>query len=147
MVDGIQGQGHFVGTRMGWGINNNGWWGEGEIKFYIDGDGEFPTICGTGTEDYFGGSYNWDVDGQYREYSTPFLFSGFRRKQDIRGYDNLVFDMADGDARLWPWIEMVEAFNYPFVRKWMALEPERMSYPEDLGMQMGPMLFYKKRIM
>ena len=43
------------GTSMGWGINNNGWWGEGEIKFYIDGDGEFPTICGTGTEDYFGG--------------------------------------------------------------------------------------------
>ena len=42
---------------MGWQINNNGWWGEGEIKFFIDGDGEFPTICGTGTEDYFGGSY------------------------------------------------------------------------------------------
>ncbi len=58
---------------MGWGINNSGWWGEGEIKFYIDGDTEFPTICGTGTEDYFGGAWNWDVEGEYVEYSTPFL--------------------------------------------------------------------------
>ena len=37
-----------------------GWWGEGEIKFFMDGDGEFPTICGTGTEDYFCGAYNFD---------------------------------------------------------------------------------------
>jgi hypothetical protein len=73
IVDGISGQGHYVGASMGWGINNDGWWGEGEIKFYIDGDGEFTTICGTGTEDYFGGSYNWDVDGHYTTYSTPFL--------------------------------------------------------------------------
>jgi hypothetical protein len=33
------------------------------VKFYLDGDGEFPTICGTGTEDYFGGAYNWDIGG------------------------------------------------------------------------------------
>ena len=73
IVDGIRGQGHYVGTSMGWGINNNGWWGEGEIKFYLDGDGEFPTICGTGTEDYFGGSYDWDVGGQYQIYSSAFM--------------------------------------------------------------------------
>ncbi len=73
IVDGITGQGHYIGTSMGWGINNNGWWGEGEIKFYIDDDEEFPTICGTGTEDYFGGSYNWDVDQQYQVYSTAFM--------------------------------------------------------------------------
>ena len=58
---------------MSWGVNNNNWWGEGEIKFFLDGDGEFPTICGTGTEDYFGGAYDWDVEGTYRTYSTPFL--------------------------------------------------------------------------
>lgn len=58
---------------MAWGVNNNGWWGEGEIKFYLDGDTEFPTICGTGTEDYFGGSYGFEVNGQYKEYSGPFL--------------------------------------------------------------------------
>jgi len=72
LLDGVKGRGHYVGTSMGWGINNSGWWGEGEIKFYLDGDGEFPTICGTGTEDYFGGSYNWDVGG-YETYSTAFL--------------------------------------------------------------------------
>ena len=47
IVDGIKGKGQYVGTYMAWGVNNNGWWGEGEIKFYIDGDDEFPTICGT----------------------------------------------------------------------------------------------------
>ena len=73
IVEGIRGRGQYVGTSMGWGINNNGWWGEGEIKFFFDGDDEFPTICGTGTEDYFGGSYNWDVAGKYEIYSTPFL--------------------------------------------------------------------------
>jgi hypothetical protein len=49
VVDGIKGKGHYVGTYMAWGVHNNGWWGEGEIKFYMDGDKEFPTINGTGT--------------------------------------------------------------------------------------------------
>jgi len=61
ILDGVKGKGHYVGTYMCWGVNNNGWWGEGEIKFYMDGDKDFPTICGTGTEDYFCGSYNFHV--------------------------------------------------------------------------------------
>ena len=73
ILDDVVGQGQYVGTSMGWEIHNDRWWGEGEIKFYIDGDGEFPTICGTGTEDYFGGAYDWEVDGQYVTYTTPFL--------------------------------------------------------------------------
>ena len=73
ILDGVKGRGQYVGTVLHWGVNNNRWWGEGEVKFYIDGDGEFPTICGTGTEDYFGGAYNWDVDGKYIAYSTPFM--------------------------------------------------------------------------
>ena len=72
IIDGIKGQGHYVGTYVAWGVNNNGWWGEGEIKFFIDGDKEFPTICGTGTEDYFCGSYNFDREGQYKEFCTPY---------------------------------------------------------------------------
>lgn len=60
LLDGIRGMGHYVGTVIGWGVNNNAWWGEGEIKFFLDGDGEFPTICGTGTEDYFLGSWAFD---------------------------------------------------------------------------------------
>jgi len=73
IVDGIRGSGQYVGTYLAVGVTNCRWWGEGEIKFYIDGDDDFPTICGTGTEDYFGGAYNWDVDGQYVTYTTPFL--------------------------------------------------------------------------
>lgn len=75
VLDGMHGRGQYVGTYMAWGVNNNGWWGEGEIKFYIDGDDEYPTICGTGTEDYFCGSYNFDVgkdQGGYREFTTPY---------------------------------------------------------------------------
>lgn len=74
LLDGIQGTGHYVGTYLAWGVNNSGWWGEGEIKLYLDGDTEYPTICGTGTEDYFGGAWNFDVPGQgYTPFSTPFL--------------------------------------------------------------------------
>ena len=71
ILDGIKGKGHYVGTYLAWQVNNNGWWGEGEIKFYMDND-TWPTICGTGTEDYFCGSYNFDVGGQYKEFSTPY---------------------------------------------------------------------------
>ena len=60
IVDGIKGQGQYVGTYLAWGVHNNGWWGEGEIKFYMDGDVDFPTINGTGTEDYFNGSYDFE---------------------------------------------------------------------------------------
>ena len=70
--DGIKGKGQYVGVYLAWGVNNNGWWGEGEIKFYIDGDTRFPTICGTGTEDYFCGSYNFDREGKYTEFCTPY---------------------------------------------------------------------------
>ena len=74
MLDGVKGQGHYVGTYMAWGVHNNGWWGEGEIKFFLDGDDAFPTICGTGTEDYFCGSYNFEnkETGQYQEFTTPY---------------------------------------------------------------------------
>src|SRR3954468_3840699 len=51
ILDNVKGRGHYVGTYMAGQTNNNGWWGEGEIKFFMDGDGQFPTICGTGTED------------------------------------------------------------------------------------------------
>lgn len=72
IVDNIKGKGHFVGLYLAQGVNNNGWWGEGEIKFFMDGDEKFPTICGTGAEDYFCGSYNFDRDGQYKEFYTPY---------------------------------------------------------------------------
>jgi D-arabinan exo alpha-(1,3)/(1,5)-arabinofuranosidase (non-reducing end) len=77
ILDGVEGQGQYVGTYLAWGVHNTGWWGEGEIKFYIDGDKEFPTICGTGTEDYFCGSYDFEVRGKdgkghYQEFTSPY---------------------------------------------------------------------------
>jgi hypothetical protein len=74
LLDGVKGWGHYVGTYIAWGSNNNGWWGEGEIKFFMDGDTDFPTICGTGTEDYFGGAWGFvHPGGGYCAYSTPYL--------------------------------------------------------------------------
>jgi hypothetical protein len=78
IAEGIQGKGHYVGTYLAWGVHNNGWWGEGEIKFFLDGDAEFPTICGTGTEDYFCGSYDFEdpeKHDKYVSFSTP--YTGF----------------------------------------------------------------------
>ena len=74
ILDAVRGKGRYVGTYMAWGANNSGWWGEGEIKFFLDGDEEFPTICGTGTEDYFCGSYNFEnkETKQYQEFSTAY---------------------------------------------------------------------------
>jgi hypothetical protein len=81
LVDSIRGKGQYVGTYMAYGSNKNGWWGEGEIKFYMDGDTQFPTINGTGTEDYFNGAYDFDsmqkgADGkmssEYTVFSGPY---------------------------------------------------------------------------
>jgi Protein of unknown function (DUF2961) len=74
ILDGVQGKGHYVGTYLAWEVRSPGWWGEGEIKFYLDGDREFPTICGTGTEDYFCGSYNFENQEthRYQTFSTPY---------------------------------------------------------------------------
>ncbi len=88
LLDGVRGEGHYVGTYIGWGTHNNGWWGEGEIKFYMDGDQEFPTICGTGTEDYFGGAWCFHQPaGVYKTYSTPYL--GFHQHAGGNGQDRL----------------------------------------------------------
>lgn len=74
IVDSIRGQGHYVGTYMGIGVNNNGWWGEGEVKFFMDADRDYATIVGTGTEDYFCGSYNFEnrASRQYETFSTAY---------------------------------------------------------------------------
>jgi hypothetical protein len=67
ILDGVKGKGRYVGTFLAWTQMTKGWFGEGEIKFFLDGDGEFPTICGTGTEDYFLGSYGFP-----RPFSTAY---------------------------------------------------------------------------
>jgi hypothetical protein len=103
LVDSIAGKGQYVGTYMNWGVHSNSWWGEGEIKFYMDGDTKYPTINGTGTEDYFGGSYNFHSDvkqpdgrlkNDYAEFSTP--YSGL---QIVRGDGNYLVTQRFGMYR------------------------------------------------
>jgi hypothetical protein len=74
ILDGVVGQGQYIGTYLAWEVHSPGWWGEGEIKFFMDGDKDWPTICGTGTEDYFCGSYNFEnrETKQYQTFSTPY---------------------------------------------------------------------------
>jgi hypothetical protein len=78
ILDLASGRGHYVGTYLVWCQHSNGWWGEGEVKFFIDGDpDDAPTICGTGTEDYFGGAWGFSGDepgdGRPVCYTGPFL--------------------------------------------------------------------------
>lgn len=94
VIDGIEGRGKYRGTYMGIQPNWDGWWGEGEPKAYIDGDAEFPTICYTGTEDYFGGSWNFDRNGRYEQYTDDEfgffvspddeIYKGFQRSSMYR---------------------------------------------------------------
>jgi hypothetical protein len=62
------GEGRFIGAVLGIRSFESNWWGEGEIKIFMDGDTEFPTICGTGSEDYVCLSYGMQ--------QTPFLYHG-----------------------------------------------------------------------
>jgi D-arabinan exo alpha-(1,3)/(1,5)-arabinofuranosidase (non-reducing end) len=98
ILDGVQGKGQYVGTYLVWNQFSTGWWGEGEVKFFIDGDEpDRPTICGTGTEDYFGGAWGFVMDDNARTdtqtdprpttYSTAYL-----------GYPQAVFDDEVGGA-------------------------------------------------
>lgn len=86
IVDGIKGSGQYVGTYVALTTLERYWWGEGEVKFYIDGDEEYPTICGTGMEDYFGGSWSFasQVDGKTVEntYCTPYLGYPYYSRHD-----------------------------------------------------------------
>ncbi len=84
LLDHAEGMGHYVGTYLAYAALEGCWWGEGEIKFYLDGDRDLPTICGTGTEDYFGGAWCFleENGGQADEatYSTAFLGHPYYRR-------------------------------------------------------------------
>ncbi len=62
----VSGKGRYLGCNIGVIANQDlyykTWWGEGEVKVYLDGDTEYPTLCGTGTEDYIGTGWG---QGQY----------------------------------------------------------------------------------
>lgn len=90
ILDGVRGRGHFVGCNMSWQQNNCNWWGEGEIKIFLDGDGEYPTICVTGTEDYFGGAWGFQDN-----YSAPFMGYPLGKEQNGERHTLYRFHVMD----------------------------------------------------
>ena len=95
VLDGVRGKGQYMGTFLALSTLERYWWGEGEMKFYIDGDDEYPTQCSTGTEDYFGGAWSFGAktpDGRTYEktYCTPFMGYPFYSRDDnfINNYFN-----------------------------------------------------------
>jgi hypothetical protein len=148
LLDGVKGEGQYVGTYMAWEVHSPGWWGEGEIKFFMDGDKEWPTICGTGTEDYFCGSYNFDTkdDGgkaRYTVFNTPYtglsqvlppdkiyqvgqrfglyrwhIPDPIRFKQDLRVTIQALGWMADKSGRYLPLEDNISSVAY-----WYQKEP------------------------
>ncbi len=81
ILDGVTGKGVYVGTYLACNVLVSGWWGEGEVKFYLDGD-EYPSIADNGTEDYFGGAWNFGADNAFTDaqftkaeqtFSSPYL--------------------------------------------------------------------------
>jgi len=76
----IEGEGRFIGVSMGIrtdSIYRNTWWGEGEVKIYLDGDKDYPSLCGTGTEDYIGTGWG---QGRYAHKYQGCLLSGEDRQ-------------------------------------------------------------------
>jgi hypothetical protein len=68
-------KGRYIGALIGIrNLHPGQWWGEGEIKIYMDGDTDFPTICGTGSEDYVCLSYGMQ--------QTPYLYNGCNLNQN-----------------------------------------------------------------
>lgn len=89
ILDGVKGRGHYAGTYFAWRCRNYIWWGEGEIKFYMDGDTEYPTICGTGAEDYVLGSHNFEVlnEKKFWIYNTP--YAGLIQAEEAKEPDSV----------------------------------------------------------
>jgi len=78
-----EGRGHYVGTVYSAQQVEIGWFGEGDDRFYIDGE-EYPSIRGTGTEDYFGDAWG------FRKLETPFhgvsLWEGYMPGDRVTAY-------------------------------------------------------------
>lgn len=75
IAEGLVGPGRFLGCNVGIRvIDPCDWYGEGEVKFFLDGDGDLPTICGTGLEDYVGSA--WGLGPHAAPYSGSPLSIG-----------------------------------------------------------------------
>ena len=88
VLDGIEGRGRFLGCVIGVRTLAAHWWGEGEFKFYLDGDAALPTICGTGIEDYAGSA--WGLGVHHAPYHGCPLYAHEYADGPVRDLDALV---------------------------------------------------------
>lgn len=73
ILDNVQGPGTYVGTYVALASLHRYWWGEGEVKFFIDDDENLPTLCSTGLEDYAGGA--WAFQDELRSDPEPMILN------------------------------------------------------------------------
>lgn len=125
----------------------------------LEGLGRLFKLCFSGSHEadgHWSGRLGTD-QGQHPEAQGQRRIDGgrlrhghtFLQLSDLRGYTNLLFDMADEEPLLWDLIERLEAFNHAIIRKYLEIGVDMVSFPEDLGMQVGPMLspeYFKKYI-
>ncbi|NMM98377.1 MULTISPECIES: glycoside hydrolase family 172 protein [Bifidobacterium] len=107
VLDGVRGSGHYVGTYLALTTLERYWWGEGEFKFYIDSDTDYPTICSTGTEDYFGGAWSFARQEHGRTveqcYSTEFLGYPYYSQHDPLIHSDYHDDVTPPQRGLYRW--------------------------------------------
>jgi len=93
ILDGVKGKGRYLGANIGIidrYVDCGCWWGEGEVKIFLDGDTEYPTICGTGSEDYAGAA--WGIGQFYaREFGAPFIMGKHISFYRFHGHDPVYF--------------------------------------------------------
>ena len=160
VLDGVEGHGTYVGTYLALTALESRWWGEGEFKFYIDGDGKYPTWCSTGAEDYFGGAWSFaefDEHGRMHErtFTGPYLGFPFY-SQNLAGRESAYWDTAtpvtrglyrwhipdpiyfERDLRVeWQQIGTEEAGNFErqddvaTVAYWYQSEPHKTNSPQS----------------
>ncbi|MBA8992044.1 hypothetical protein FHW23_003331 [Curtobacterium pusillum] len=108
ILDGVQGRGRYVGTYVALASLSRFWWGEGEVKFFVDGDQELPSLCSTGLEDYAGGA--WAFQDELRNdpepipltFSAPYFGYPFCSSRDTTGASDFIHAVAPMHA-LYRW--------------------------------------------
>ncbi|MBF4567698.1 DUF2961 domain-containing protein [Plantibacter sp. VKM Ac-2880] len=100
IVDGITGRGRYLGTYIGVAALSRFWWGEGEVKFFLDGDTDLPTLCSTGLEDYAGGAWAFqdalrrDPEPRPIPFSAPYCGYPFFSTTDVTGASEFIHATA-----------------------------------------------------
>lgn len=158
----VNGKGRFLGTNIGvltGKIYENTWWGEGEVKMYIDGDTDFPTLAGSGTEDYIGTAYGQGIfSHQYQgclvadDERGAYAFYRYHIPDPVYFYNNIkvtiqqiggaptekVRELQKNGAELAP----VTVDHYPYFTK--LLENNDRITLNDEGFPVGWTNFYRR---